>query len=104
MDNLCQRLYVIQPLKLPIHLHLGMEELLYFVDFFFHPSHPLSRFPLWFLLHDYPLALAGSSFGFGFDPFPPEGLSQRYVVWEFYLTYLFYGVHSEKSGASVADL
>src|SRR5665647_3146262 len=42
MDYLCQRLHVSQPLKLPIHLHIVMEELVHSVDFFFHPSRPLS--------------------------------------------------------------
>jgi hypothetical protein len=42
VDDLCQRLHVLQPLKLPITLHVGMEEFVHLVDFFFHPSPPLS--------------------------------------------------------------
>src|SRR5512139_1494321 len=44
MDYLCQRLHVIQSLKQPIHLHIGMEKLDHLVDFFFHPSDLLSGY------------------------------------------------------------
>jgi len=44
MDYLCQRLHVIQSLKQPIHLHVGMEKLPHLVDFFFHPSDLLSGY------------------------------------------------------------
>ncbi len=37
MDYICQRPHVIQPLKLPIHLHIGMEGKQHLVDIFFHP-------------------------------------------------------------------
>ena len=46
LDYLCQRFHVIQPLKFPIHLHIGIEEVGHLVDFFFHPSRPLSLSPL----------------------------------------------------------
>jgi len=56
MDDLCQRLHVIQSLELPIHLHVGLEELAHLVDFFFHLSRPLSFYlpPLVVLYFDAP--------------------------------------------------